>query len=150
MQTALQEAGAHTHIMSKELGVITSADGQDVEVDKSFLTVASVIYDAVFIPGGQQSIEALMRQGDAIHFVNEAFKHCKPIAATDAGVDMLLVADMRDVAVASAKSKGKLCVEHGVVTSRNASAMDASIQHFIEAISQHRHWGRAQKEQVPA
>lgn len=151
MQTALQEAGAHTHIVSKELGVITSADGQDVEVDKSFLTVASVMYDAVFIPGGQQSIEALMRQGDAIHFVNEAFKHCKPIAATDAGVDMLLAADMREVAVASARSKSKLCVEqHGVVTSRNASAMDASIQQFIEAIGQHRHWERAQKEQVPA
>jgi len=42
-------------------------------VDRSLLTVASVMYDAVFVPGGQAAVDALWGQGDARHFVAEAY-----------------------------------------------------------------------------
>ncbi len=51
------------------------------EVPKSFLTTASVFYDAVYVPGGINSVATLEAEPDAIHFLNEAFKHCKAIAA---------------------------------------------------------------------
>lgn len=150
VQTALQASGAHCHLIAPRLGALTSADGQAVEADKSFVTVASVLYDAVFIPGGQQSVAALLQQGNALHFVNEAFKHCKPIAALGEGIELLQVADVQGVAVAGAKSKGKVFVEDGVVTMRQGASLDAFIEEFIQAISEHRHWGRSQKEHMLA
>jgi catalase len=38
-----------------------------VEVDKTFVTEASVLFDATFVPGGQESIQTLQQQGDAVH-----------------------------------------------------------------------------------
>src|SRR5690606_6681310 len=59
VKSALKDAGAKPKIISKFLGKIKSADGKEVEVDKSFITVASVLFDAVFVPGGAKNIETL-------------------------------------------------------------------------------------------
>lgn len=146
MQRALKGAGANAKIVSKFGGTIKSADGQEIEVDKPFVTTASVMYDAIYIPGGQQSIEALKQQGDAIHFINEAFKHCKAIAATGEGVELLKASNITGVEL----SQEQLKSDKGVVTVSNTSDMQSVAQQFIEAIAQHRHWMREHKEMVPA
>lgn len=46
--------------------------------------------EVFFIPGGKENLDQLMMRGDAIHFVNEAFKHHKPIAALGEGVGLLI------------------------------------------------------------
>lgn len=104
------------------------------------------MFDAIYIPGGQQSIEALKQQGDAIHFINEAFKHCKAIAATGEGVELLEASNITGVRLA----EEQLQSDKGVVTVRNATDMHAVAQQFIQAIAQHRHWMREHKEMVPA
>ena len=144
MKQALEKEGAKAEIISKFKGMIKSADGKEMEVDKTFLTAASLMYDAVYVPGGKESVEMLKTQGDAIHFVNEAFKHCKAIAATGEGVDLLVASDIPGI-----KPKSGLEAELGVVTSGDASVKDAA-EAFVKAIAQHRHWQRVQKSQVPA
>ncbi len=146
MKQALKNAGALAQIVSKFKGMIKSADGQEVEVDKTFLTSASVMYDAVYVPGGKQSIQTLSIQGDAIHFINEAFKHCKAIAATGEGVDLLSKSEIKGVALA----EGQVKSDKGVVTDRDASDINSVAQEFIQAIAQHRNWTREEKEMVPA
>ncbi len=37
-------------------------------VDKSLLTVASVLYDAVYVPAGNNSVATIADDPDAIHF----------------------------------------------------------------------------------
>ncbi len=148
MKSKLKDGGAKAEVVSKFDGTIKSADGQEVEVDKMFVTTGSIMYDAVFIPGGQQSIATLKMQGDALHFVNEAFKHCKPLAATGEGVDLLAASDI--TGVNTGDSNDGMMSEHGIVTSRNASEMNALAQAFVESIAQHRHWSREQKDQIPA
>jgi catalase len=37
----------------------------------------------------------LKTQGDAIHFIDEAFKHCKAIAATSEGVKLLAASEFK-------------------------------------------------------
>jgi catalase len=148
MQQALKNAGTNAKVVSKFGGTIKSADGQEVEVDKPFVTTASVMYDAVYVPGGQQSIEALKQQGDAIHFINEAFRHCKAIAATGEGVELLRASNITGVALA--ESQGQVQSDKGVVTVPDGSDMESVAQEFTQAIAQHRHWMRAQKEMVPA
>jgi catalase len=150
VQNALEEAGATTKIVSKFLGDLPSNNSTSAKVDKTYLTTASVEYDAIFIPGGSESVEALKMQGDALHFVNEAFRHCKPIGATGDGVMLLEAADLPDVHVAGPRSEDELVSHRGVVTSQDGMDLGAFSEAFIEAIAQHRHWDRQTKERVPA
>ncbi len=89
--------------------------------------------------------------GDAIHFVNEAFKHAKTIGATNEGVDLVAAAQLQGVPFALMQPQAQLVSELGIVTIRNSVEMDHFCQKLIEAIAQHRHWLRQkQKESVPS
>jgi len=89
-------------------------------------------------------------QGDAIHFINEAFRHCKPLGATGEGVELFKVADLPDINFAGQKSADKAVSDKGVVTSRDSKNIGSFNDSFIAAIAKHRHWDREKKEQVPA
>ena len=54
--------------------------GVAIPVDKTLMTVSSVLYDAVYIPGGSKAIAALAQKPDAVDFISLANKHCKPVA----------------------------------------------------------------------
>ncbi len=146
IQAALKKEGAHAEVVAPVLGKVESADGEVVEVKKSFFTTASVVYDALYIPGGRESVNTLQKQGAALHFVNEAFKHCKAIGATGEGVELLNTAMVPGVTL----SGGGLSDDQGVVTLRDDASLDGFTAPFLSAIAQHRHWARAQKDKVPA
>ena len=87
--------------------MLKSSAGEELMVDKNYLTAASVMYDAIYVPGGKESIETMKMQGDAIHFINEAFKHCKPLGATGEGIELLKASDLPDIKFAGQKSGDK-------------------------------------------
>ena len=121
-----------------------------MEVDKSYLTSASVMYDALFCVGGRKAVDTLLQQGDAIHFVNESFRHCKPIGAVAEGIELLAGSDVAGVDVAAVDGGTNVVVDSGVVTLHDASDMTQFNEQFAQAIAQHRHWDRELKEEVPA
>jgi catalase len=145
IKQALKAVGAMAEVISKFKGTIKSADGQEIEVDKTFLTGASVMFDAVYIPGGAKSIQALQMNGEAVDFIHEAFKHYKAIAASGEGVDLLKAADLQGLTQLDSYVQD----DQGVVTTRSADAKEIA-KSFIDAIAQHRHWNRLQKDKVPA
>lgn len=150
---ALEAGGAKAHIISKHQGMLKSSSGEELEVDKSYVTTASVLYDAIYIPGGKENVETLKIQGDAIHFVNEAFRHCKPLGATGEGVDLLKVANLPDIQFAGQESADKIIPvisDKGVVTAVSEGDRKSFNDSFVAAIAQHRHWDREKKEQIPA
>jgi catalase len=131
--------------------MLTSIDGQQIEVQENYITSGSVMHDAVYVPGGRNSVDSLMTQGDAIHFINEAFKHCKAIAASNEGVDLLISSDINHVSIAESDNGSMIFSDTGVVTVGNASDLNDFAQEFIKAIAEHRHWARQMhKELVPA
>ena len=68
-----------------EVGDLKS-DSEVVSIGKTFLTSGSIMFDAVYVPGGAKSVSALSKDADVVQFLNEAFKHHKSIAcAEDAG-----------------------------------------------------------------
>lgn len=149
VKKALTDAGASADIISKFHGMRTSSTGEEMETDKSHITTGSIMYDAIYIPDGEKSIAALMKEGDAIHFVNEAFKHCKAIATSGNGIALLEKADVLGVDFAN-KGSGKVVSEKGVVTAgSDAEAREFSTS-FMDAIKKHRHWNREEKMMVPA
>jgi catalase len=134
MKQALEAAGAQTKIIAPHLGNIVAAKGKQIKVDQSLLTAASVLFDAVYIPGGQKSSTALQKEPNAIQFINEAFKHCKAIAVEGEGTELLFITN----AGIKINSKGKTAKNHiadGVLLNRNS-------KEFIKAIAQHRFWER--------
>ena len=98
------------------------------------------------MPGGAKSIKLLKQQGEAVQFVSEAFKHCKAIAATSEGIELLAMADLAGVSLSQDGTRSEI----GVVTSHQVSDLQAVSDGFIDAIAQHRYWMRSQKEMVPA
>ena len=136
----LEAAGAKPMIVSTRLGTCRG-DGGEVEIDKTFDTAASVVFDAVLVAGGDGSAETLQANGDALHFVSEAFKHAKPIAAIGAGIGVFEEARLPDVELAGAGDAATVS-DHGVVTAGSGAEGSALASELLDAISAHRHWGR--------
>jgi catalase len=137
VKAELEAEGAQTKIIAPHGGAIKNAKGVAVKVDMSFLTAASVLFDAVYIPAGAKG---LLDNADAIHFINEAYRHCKAIAADGDGLDLL-----NETYVGSKLKKGKGPATTGVITGNGSIAKE-----FIHAIAQHRFWEREKNDKVPA
>ena len=146
MKKALTGAGAVVKIVAPHLGYLKATGGSEgkteLKIDFSFLTTASVLFDAVYVPGGEKSVAALKGEADAIHFINEAYKHCKAIAASGAGVELIMASHINAV-------KNPDDVDAGLVLNEDPKAQKIA-DAFIVAIAQHRHWEREQMPTVPA
>jgi catalase len=136
MKKALTAAGAVVHVIAPKLGAITAEDGSEIPADKSLLNAASVFYDAVYVPGGSNSVATMAYEPDAIHFLNEAFRHCKPIAADE---------DAQQVIDETSFGK-KVELDEGVLLGKTKNIT----QDFIGAIAQHRFWAREKPRKIPA
>ncbi len=137
MKKALMTEGAMLKTVAPRLGVIKTADGKAVAADFSLLTAASVLFDAVYIPGGAASIETLADSADACHFVDEAYKHCKAICATGDTTEFL-----ESTYAGEAEDD-----DEAVIISANPGKAAAA---FIAAIANHRNWDRETERNIPA
>ncbi len=155
MKKALMGAGAQAKVVAPRLGFLKGLKGAEVKIDFSFLTAGSVLFDAMYVPGGEKSVDILKGDAKALLFVKEAYLHCKTIAATDAGIDFVLAAHLGADKTAKTHAEGVqdendlLAPDEGVILSRGAQINQVAAK-FINAIAQHRHWDREAKGQVPA
>lgn len=137
MKSSLTAEGAVVKIVAPKHGSIKTAGGKDVKVDETFVTTSSVVFDAVYVPGGKKSVDALAGEMEAIHFVNEAFKHCKAVAATGEGIEF----------VKNETFAGRDETDKAVILGETAKQ---TAKPFIAAIAQHRNWERETARKVPA
>ncbi len=144
----LGEAGLHYKVVGPHLGQVATASGRTLAVDFSLGSASSLMFDALLIPGGAASAQALAQLGAAVHFVLETYKHCKPICAVNEGVDLLAtlgfsLSTERDVAMTMPTP--------GVLLADTRKTQEGQIsQEFLAAVAQHRHWDRANLDAVPA
>ena len=141
----LKKAGAFTMLIAPKLGTIISENNTEIKVNESFLTAASVLFDAVYVAGGINSVTTLESNPDAIHFVNEAYKHCKAIAADASAVAVLKATYFGRNLPEDASTK--TVMEEGIIVSSNATDLTTK---FIAAIAQHRFWDRGKIRKVSA
>ncbi len=140
MKKALTSEGAMVKIVAPRGGTLKSANGAEIKIDFSLVNAASVLFDATYVPGGARSAATLKGNDRAILFVNETYKHCKAIAATGKGVELLRASaiDMK-----STKSDQALLVDE------DGDAKKMSTK-FIKAIARHRNWDREKTANIPA
>lgn len=133
MQDLEEKDGAVLKIIAPMGGSIRCDENMEHQVDAAIMTTESVLFDAVYIPGGKKSIKALTENSKFTKFVNEAFKHCKAIAVDNEGEDFL---------------KNTFAGEH---KDDKAVLINAGAKAFKDAIKQHRNWDRLEiAENVPA
>lgn len=128
-------------VVSSKLGKIPSKDNKFLEAGKTFLTTSSVLYDALYIPGGRNSAGLLTNSIDSQCFINDAFRHYKTIAASGEGVDALKSTLVKGVNIAQGKDNSEFVSDKGIVTTRNKN-VEGFTNEFINAIAICRHWAR--------
>ena len=125
---AITDAGAAFDVVSSKLGEVSSADMGNVEANKTFKTTASVFYDAIFVPCGQQ-IDAMAQSVDILHFIGEAYKHYKTIGLSGDAAMLSEAVGIED--------------KTGVLATDGADNMYEFSSSFISALSECRHFQRA-------
>jgi catalase len=145
MKALLEGKGATVKIVSLKLGTFAAADKKPIKADQAFFGSSSVLFDAIFIPGGANSIAALQKEPNALLFINEAYRHCKAIAAVGAGVELLSSTFAGEKVNAK---DGSDVTSHGIIMSENYTPQTGAA--FINAIAQHRFWEREAMSKVPA
>lgn len=145
----LDTDGATLDIISKNLGMLRTKNSKELAVDKTFSTTASVLYDAVMVTGGTESVKILLQQGDAIKFINESYRHCKTIAALSSGLRLLEASSIQEVAFSDKKEPSEML---GVITCGDTENLETFYQMFKKAAAQFRHWEREEKDakMIPA
>lgn len=157
MKAALTAAGALPWTIGVRRGPIYAA-GETKGSDKGTVPEhhlegqRSTMYDAVFIPGGEESIATLKKNGRAIHYIRQAFAHLKAIAATGEAVS--LVRDVAQLPVIGYSTGTEVVNSYGVVTAFQVQADSFKekveivkgatnvLESFFYEISQHRNWQR--------
>jgi catalase len=142
IQQELLDAGAITKVVAAHLGTVASSSGQQLPVDHTFANMPSVMFDAVLVPGGASAAQALRQDGEAVHFVLEAFKHGKALCIIGESIELLQAVGLGQPDAPAIA---------GVIVGKNEPTTRLQLaQEFITAIGKHRHWNRARIEHVPA
>jgi catalase len=118
---ALTTEGAVFELIAAHAGTIADSAGKPQKVNRAAPNAPSAVYDAVVVLGG--SAAALTESGLAIHFVREAYRHGKPIAAIGDGSLLLDVCSLGDSAA-----------EKGVIVGDGEGA----VADLVAALLQHR------------
>ncbi|APW36559.1 catalase HPII [Rhodoferax koreense] len=143
---SLKDAGAIVKTVAPQLGQVATATGRQLPVDFTLANAPSIMFDAVLVAGGPDSVATLAGMGDAVHYVLEAYKHFKPVCALGDGVRLL-----QGLGIAAGADAKALAVHPGVVLGAgSADSAPETAQAFIQAIAAHRHWDRPGAAAVPA
>jgi catalase len=126
----LAAEGAVPVVLGSRLGRVQSAEGEAIEIGATLDTTPAVVYDALVLPGGDAAAAALAANGRVLEFVKDTYRHCKPIMAVGAALQLLQAAGI-PAALASGKADPGLIVGEG-----------ASLDAFIKAMALHRHYAR--------
>lgn len=130
----LKGLGVTAKLLGPSLAPLDTSDGKRVQPSATFATEPSITVDAVFVPGGQQVADELHGQGEAAHYLLEAYKHLKPIAFSGEAAHL-----------ASMLGFGE---DEGLLTGDD---FDPLLARFEAALRQHRIWAReARAKRIPA
>ncbi|KAH0583518.1 Catalase-1 [Termitomyces sp. J132] len=156
VRKALGGMGATPFLIGPRRGEVKADSGPSVFVDHHFEGQRSTLFDALFIPSGAHSAKTLATNGRTIHWVREAFGHCKAIGAIGSGVSIVEHAvALPELKLADPSGGDDVVSSYGVVTTGKYGIASAAsdiisiatgpkgfIANFAHEISKHRCWDR--------
>lgn len=160
---ALVKAGIMVEIISPENKTIQGFNhlekGKSISPTRTIKQAMKETYDALYIPGGLFSPDALRTNPDALQFVEQFFAEGKPVGAICHGPQVLISANVvkgrsmtcvqsiqDDLKNAGAEVEDiAVMVDNGLVTSRQPDDLNIFCHHFIKEVNVGFHIG--QREQ---
>jgi catalase len=136
VQEALRRRGAQGLVLAARLGEL-NGEGGSLTVDHALVTMPSVVFDGLVIPGGRKSADALRGSGDVLHFVAETFKHAKPICLVREGVNLFAAAGLPANSLEA----------EGVASGEK---IEGVLDEFLAALGRHRAWSRSKLAEAVA
>jgi len=153
IKAALSSAGALVFTIAPGKQPVKQDGGnKTVAPDQHLEAARSTMFDALYIPGGSHA-KILSQNGRAVHWIREAFGHCKAIGATGeavalvrmaCGIEGMTFAEGTDVVdsygVVTAAAAGKPgSFKEGLQMMKGAKTF---VETYAYNISQHRNWQR--------
>jgi catalase len=132
--TSLLSSGAVPRLVGSRLGIVNSAVGKGLDVEVTLEASPSVLYDAVAIPGGSGSIDALTGDAHALEFIRDQYRHCKAILVSGDGESLLALADIPPVLPDGSPDPAVIVVQENL--------LDDALADFKLAIAAHRAYDR--------
>src|SRR5690625_4685499 len=121
---SLKNKGVFIDIISDRLGEVRGRGGETLKVDETFTTKYSVLYDSLYVVGGKVKNQKGFNQ-NILDWVQEAYKHYKPIGVATTGTNYIHSRQNNNLA--------------GVVFAKDHSNF---AQNFVDAIAKQRFWNR--------
>ncbi|MES2756069.1 MAG: catalase [Pseudomonadota bacterium] len=84
--------GAVPRVVGGQLGKVKTSDNGTLDIEITLEAGPAVLYDAVVVPDGDASVKALSGDANALDFVRQQYRHCKPIMVVGAGAGLLKAA----------------------------------------------------------
>lgn len=132
LKIPLEKEGAEVVLVSTNVGTLTYKEGGQEEIQHTYLTDASVCFDAFYTPEGD-SVNVLAQEPDYVQFINEAFRHCKAIAFAKQAEELMKLTLITTKKI----DKGVVLESEGEITDR-----------FITIMKGHRIWEREEDRKV--
>lgn len=129
----LLEEGAVPRFIGVQLGTLVSGD-DSVDIEISFEAAPAAIWDGMIVPGGEEGLAVLVQSGQALEFLKDQYRHCKPILLLDEADQLLNAAGFPEEIVEAAEDTGLL--------SLSGSDLASATRSFVSALAQHRHFAR--------
>nr|WP_255485865.1 catalase [Sporosarcina sp. BP05] len=120
----LRKYGVTVDIVGEKLGTVKGADGLNVIVNETFLTMDPVLFDSLYVVGGRAKNQAKFNS-NIQYYINESFKHFKPIGFASTGEPFFELSNAK--------------VGPGIVFATDNPDFDND---FVTAIAQQRFWDR--------
>jgi catalase len=95
VQYGLAEAEAIPLLLGMGRQTVRSADGQEFPPDRTLDNSPSEIFDALVLPDGAEAVDQLARDGRALEFLKDQYRHRKTILALGASSKLLEKAGIR-------------------------------------------------------
>ncbi|HEY6924244.1 MAG TPA: catalase-related domain-containing protein, partial [Steroidobacteraceae bacterium] len=130
----LLEEGAVPRFVGVQLGPVGDSAEDAIEVEISLETAPAAVWDGMIVPGGEAGLGVLAQSGQALEFLKDQYRHCKPILLLDEADQLLNAAGFPEEVVEAAEDTGLLSLSGSDVASATRS--------FVSALAQHRHFSR--------
>ncbi len=160
-KAAIEKAGGEAVVVSVSSGEIEANQhrekGKSIAVDETLDTAKAGAFDALMIPGGLFSPDALRTRPDVRNFVHDFFERKKPVAAICHGPQILIDADVvkgremtsvetirTDLRNAGARVVDEpVVVDDGLVTSRTPKDLAMFCDKLVEEVCEGEHEAQA-------
>jgi len=161
LRAAFKAGGATTWLIGPRRGKVYPAGqqvgtGEGIFADHHYEGQRSTLFDAFIVPSGAEHAQMLAQNGRTVHWVREAFGHCKAIGALGEGVTFLKEAvGLPGVEFTTSLHSSDVTSSYGVVTAgkydtgyvigdtlKIGNPEKGFVSNFALAVSQHRCYER--------